>query len=148
MIDSGRITGAVIAVGAAAALVGALASQAAASRSASSPHIRARPNNVMVNGTAMLTGSGFPANSPVRLQECGSRTWIAAQEPCDAANAITVMSSSTGRFSTPFTVDLCPRATPPKPPVTRERCYVGEPRLTGEDTFGLLGGVKIVVTYP
>ena len=102
----------------------------------------------MVNGTTMLTGSGFPASNPVHLQECGSSFWIVPEEPCDTANEVTVMSDSSGRFSTPFTVQLCPRTVPPKPPVTRERCYIGEPQSTGEDTVGLLGAVKITVTYP
>jgi hypothetical protein len=148
MIDSRRIALAVIGLGAAAAVAGGAAVAAAPAQISSTPHIRARPNNVMVNGTTMLTGTGFPPSSTVRVEECGRTGWIVPEEPCESSNAVTVMSNSSGRFSTPFTVQLCPRELPPKPPVTRETCYVGEPRLTGEDTIGLAGAAKITVTYP
>jgi hypothetical protein len=59
-----------------------------------------------------------------------------------------VMTGPRGHFSTSFTVALCPREVPPKPPVTRETCYIGEPQITGEDTIGLVGAAKITVTYP
>ena len=112
------------------------------------PHIVARPDNVMVNGTTMLTGTGFPADSLVALRECGSANWIAPEDPCDSTNEITVMTGPSGQFTTPFTVQLCPRKLPPKPPVTREKCYIGEPHPSGVDTITLLGAAKIIVTYP
>jgi len=115
---------------------------------ASGPHIAVRPRSVMVNTRATLTGSGFPANSSIRLQECGAAAWIDPQNPCDSANEITVTTGAKGAFTTTFAVQLCPRELPPKPPVTRERCYIGEPQSTGEDTAGLLGAAKLTVTYP
>lgn len=147
MIDPSRFPGAGVAGLVAVAALAATA-QGARTRITSAPHIRARPRSIMVNGTATLTGTGFPANSLVHLQECGSPAWIVPEEPCDATNAVTVMSDASGRFATPFEVKLCPRKLPPKPPVTRERCYIGEPRLTGEDTIGLAAAAKITVTYP
>jgi hypothetical protein len=144
MIASRRFLCAGVAgLGAAAALAAGVAA-----RPALTPHIGVKPRSVMVNGTTMLSGRGFPANSLVHLQECTSAAWIVPQDPCDTANEITVMTGPTGRFSTSFTVQLCPREVPPKPPVTRERCYIGEPQLTGEDTMGLLGAAKLTVTYP
>jgi hypothetical protein len=102
----------------------------------------------MVTKTTTLTGSGFPANSQIRLQECGVPAWIVPQEPCDMANEITVTTGPKGRFTTPFEVQLCPRELPPKPPVTREKCFIGERQSTGEDTEGLLGAAKVIVSYP
>jgi len=58
------------------------------------------------------------------------------------------MSGPSGGFTTPLTVQLCPRKLPPKPPVTRERCYIGEPQPSGIDTISLIGAAKIIVTYP
>jgi hypothetical protein len=138
---------------AAAAFAGGAITQGAAAEGAtaqisSAPHILARPRNVMVNGTAMLTGTGFPIDSLVHLQECGSAAWMVPQEPCDTTNEITLMSGPSGRFATPFKAQLCPRKPPRKPPVTGETCYIGEPHLTGEDTIGLVGAAKITVTYP
>jgi hypothetical protein len=135
-----------------AAAAAALACNAIAQRATAqitpAPHIVARPDSVMVNGTTMLTGTGFPADSLVHLQECGSAMWIVPEDPCDTTNEITVMSGPSGRFSTPFKVQLCPRKLPPKPPVTREKCYIGEPQPSGIDTIRLLGAAKIIVTYP
>jgi hypothetical protein len=143
MTDSRRFLCTAAALGATAALSAGVAAQAA-----SGPHISVKPRSVMVNGAAMLDGRGFPANSLVHLQECGSTAWIVPQNPCDTTNEITVMTGPRGRFSTSLTVALCPREVPPKPPVTRETCYIGEPQITGEDTIGLVGAAKITVTYP
>jgi hypothetical protein len=148
MIDSRRFASAVAGLGMAAAVAGGLAAQAAPGRIGSTPHISLRPNHVMVNGTTMLSGTGFPPSSMVRVEECGRTAWIVPEEPCDSTNAVTVMSNSAGRFATAFEAQLCPRELPPKPPVTREKCYIGEPRPTGEDTVGLVGAAKIIVTYP
>jgi hypothetical protein len=120
----------------------------AVGQAASGPHIAANPRSVMVTKTTMLTGKGFPANSLIHLQECGATAWIIPQNECDTSNEVTVMTDHKGRFTTPFQVQLCPRELPPKPPVTRETCFIGEPQVTGEDTAGLLGAVKITVTYP
>jgi hypothetical protein len=147
MVDSPRFLSTCVA---GLVVVAALAATAegATTRITSAPHIRARPRSIMVNGTTTLTGTGFPANGPVHLRECGSAAWIVPEEPCDTTNEVTVMSDASGRFTTPFEVQLCPRKLPPKPPVTREKCYIGEPHLTGEDTIGLAPAVKITVTYP
>ena len=126
----------------------ALALGAAPGYAGSAPHIGVHPRSVMVTKTTTLKGSGFPANSQVRLRECGATAWIVPQEVCDTANEITVTTGPKGRFTTEFEVDLCPRELPPKPPVTREKCYIGEPQSTGEDTEGLLGAAKVIVTYP
>jgi hypothetical protein len=75
---------------AAAAFAGSAITQGATAQIASAPHIVARPRSVMVNGTTMLTGSGFPVDSLVHLQECGSAAWIVPEEPCDTTNEITV----------------------------------------------------------
>lgn len=129
------------------AVAAALAS-AAAAQTSTPPHIVANPNNIMVNGITTLTGTGFPPNASIPLQECGQTTWIAPQDPCDSTNAITVTTSPEGTFTTPFKVQLCPRSVPPTPPVTEETCYIGEPHPTGVDTITLLGAAKITVTYP
>jgi hypothetical protein len=146
-----RPSGRVVALGAVAALTAAAsASSAAAQISATpaAPHIVARPDSVMVNGTTTLTGTGFPAKSKVQLRECGASSWIAPKNPCISTNEITVTASASGGFTTPFKVQLCPRTLPPTPPVTEETCYVGELRPTGIDTLALLGAAKITVTYP
>ncbi len=114
----------------------------------SAPHIGVSPRNVMVTTTVTVTGRGFPANSPIRLQECGAPSWIVPEEPCDTTNEVTVKTGPKGRFTTPFEAQVCPRVAPPKPPVTRETCFIGEPEPTGEDTAGLLGAAKLIVTYP
>lgn len=126
----------------------ALALGASTGYAGSAPHIAAHPRSVMVTKSTTLTGSGFPANTLIRLQECGATSWIVPQEVCDTANEITVTTGPKGRFTTPFEVQLCPRELPPKPPVTREKCFIGEPQSTGEDTAGLLGAAKVIVTYP
>jgi len=149
MIASRIVVRASVAVLAAAGAFACSAiAQDAAAQITPAPHIVARPNNLMVNGTTQLTGTGFPADSQVHLQECGSATWIAPENPCDSTNEVTVMTGPTGRFATLFKVELCPRKLPPKPPVTREKCFIGEPQPTGIDTIGLLGAAKIIVTYP
>jgi hypothetical protein len=126
----------------------ALGFGAVAGYAGSAPHIAVHPRSVMVTKTVVLTGRGFPANTLLRLQECGARSWIVPQEPCDTTNEITVMTGPRGRFTTDFEAQLCPRLIPPKPPVTEETCFLGEPELTGEDTAGLLGAAKMIVTYP
>ena len=63
-------------------------------------------------------------------------------------NAITVTTDALGGFTTPFKVQLCPRTTPPVPPVTEETCYIGEPHPRGIDTVALIGAAKITVSYP
>jgi hypothetical protein len=130
------------------ATVAGFAGSGAIAQSAPGPHIAVKPRSVMVTKTVTLKGSGWPADSLVRLQECGASAWIVPEDPCDTTNEITVMTGSSGRFTTPFKAQLCARELPPKPPVTRETCYIGEPHSTGEDTAGLLGAAKIIVTYP
>jgi hypothetical protein len=113
------------------------------------PHIVARPNNVMVNSTVRLVGTGFPAHATLTIQECGRTTWVVGTHPpCDTDNTITVATNRNGRFTSPFKVELCPRSPSTTPPVTRERCYVGNPQPRGIDTITLVGAAKIIVTYP
>ena len=130
------------------ALVTSAAAQTTVPPVAAAPHIVARPNNLMVNATTTLTGTGFPAKSRVSLAECGAASWIAPRDPCDTTNTVTVTTNRAGGFTTPFKVQLCPRTTPPVPPVTEETCYVGEPHPTGVDTIALRGAARITVTYP
>ncbi len=147
-----RVGGSAVALGAVTALAtgAATVTSAAAQTSATpaAPHIVARPDSVMVNGTTTLTGTGFPAKSKVLLQECGEASWIAPKNPCISTNEVTVTTGAGGGFTTPFKVQLCPRTLPPTPPVTEETCYIGELRPTGIDTLALLGAAKITVTYP
>jgi hypothetical protein len=63
---------------------------------------------------------------------------------------VTVTPDSHGRFSAPMQAEVCPlvgsgaRAKP----ITRRRCFVGEPLPNGVDTVQLVGAGKLIVTYP
>ena len=130
-------------------LAGGVMAGAAGAVSPTPPHIVATPNNVMVNTTVRLVGTGFPAHATLVIEECGSTTWVVGtQAPCDTSNTISVATNRRGRFTSPFKVELCPRPNPPTPPVTRETCYVGNPQPRGIDTITLVGAAKITVTYP
>ena len=112
------------------------------------PKIVATPNNVMVNSTVKLAGSGFPASKTIEIEECGATSWVVMATPCDAAGAVNVKTSSTGAFSAQFKMLVCPLVGPPPVPITARTCYVGEPVLSGVDTDRLAGAAKVVVTYP
>jgi hypothetical protein len=109
--------------------------------------ITATPNNLMVNTKTTLTGRHFPPVTTLRLVECSRTTWVVvAQHPCDTNNTVTVTTSDTGHFTTPFKAELCPRATRVGP--TAVRCYIGVPTPSGKDTVTLRAAVPITVTYP
>jgi len=132
---------AVLGAGAVPGRVGAVA--------ATPPHIVAKPNNVMVNTTISLTGTGFPARTRLAIKECSNTNWVVvAQRPCDTANAISVATDVHGRFAHSFKVQLCPRTKVGPGPVTRETCYIGNPQPRGVDTITLVGAAKVIVTYP
>jgi len=136
---------------AAAAAGGLLAAtmlvSAAAATTATSPHIVAHPDSVMVNKTTKLTGTHFKANQTITIKECSQQTWIAPQNPCDTKNPITVTTNAKGQFKGTLTVHTCPGVTPVTPGFV-ETCYIGAPVGTGIDTLNLLGAVAITVTGP
>jgi hypothetical protein len=112
------------------------------------PTTTASPDNVMVNTTITLTGKGYPASTTITLEECGAASWVVPANPCLTAGAVTLTTSASGGFSTPFKMAICPLVGPPPVPVTERTCYVGEPTVNGVDTGQLTGAVKIIVTYP
>ena len=130
------------AAGLAAVLIVALALPSLA---ATSPHIAATPHNVMVNSTISLTGHGFPAHAKLTIAECSSTNWIVVMQPCDTDNTIVVHTDRHGRFTSSFTVELCPNS---RGHLTREKCFIGNPQPQGVDTITLVGAARIVVTYP
>jgi hypothetical protein len=130
---------------------GAIMAGTANAVSATPPHIVAKPNNVMLNTTISLTGTGFPANAKLTIKECSRTSWVVvAQKPCDTNNTITVLTNKTGRFVHAFKVELCPRTSTGTGtgPITRETCYIGNPKPKGVDTITLVGAAKVTVTYP
>jgi hypothetical protein len=130
------------------ALVSQLPEGAGAVGSSGAPHIVAQPNNVMVNTTVKLIGTGFKPHATLDLMECGSTNWIVPQDPCNTST-ITVTTNGRGHFVQTFEATLCPRSSSGGGhPVTEERCYVGDPSPSGIDTINLVGHVKIIVTYP
>jgi len=141
-----------IARGALAIFVAALAptmlATGAGAVSATPPRIVATPNNVMVNTTVSLVGTGFPAHAKLVIKECGQTTWVVTQKPCDTNNTINVVTDAHGRFAARFKVELCPRTGTSTGPITRETCYIGNPRPSGVDTIRLVGAAKVIVTYP
>ena len=134
-------------------LFGAIVLAAAAGPSASAwavldtaPVITANPNNLMVNTNTTLTGRHFPPATTLRLVECSRTTWVVTQKPCDTNNTVTVTTSATGGFVTPFKAELCPGGIRVGP--TAVRCYIGVPKPSGVDTLTLRAAVPITVTYP
>jgi hypothetical protein len=121
---------------------------APAAQGASGPKIKAMPKSVMVNQSTILTGRGFPANSTILLRECSATSWIVPQEPCLSPGE-EVTTNAAGAFKSSFTVGLCPAPPlPPGKPVTRRKCFIGEPKPFGEDQVELVGAAKIIVTFP
>ena len=120
---------------------------ASAGAAVRSPHIKAHPNNAMVNTSISLAGTKFPAKSTFTIEECSQTSWIAGQSPCSTNNAVSVTTNARGHFQTLFKVEVgnnCQRGSEP----TSVICYVGEPKPTGIDTVGLTGAARITVTYP
>ncbi len=145
MLDSSKLFRLAFACAACAVAVVAVP----AAQGASGPKIKAMPKNVMVNSSTTLTGKGFPADTIIVLRECASTIWIVPQDPCLTSNEEEVKTNAAGRFTTSFTVGLCPQsAPPPKKPVTERKCFIGEPKPFGEDQVELVGAAKVIVTYP
>jgi hypothetical protein len=113
----------------------------------SSPHIKAQPNNVMVNTSIALTGVRFRANSTFTIKECSTTAWIAPQNLCSANTAVLVTTNNRGRFQASFKAEVCANGQRGKEP-TSVICYIGKPQPTGVDTVSLVGAAKITVTYP
>jgi hypothetical protein len=113
------------------------------------PHIVATPNDVMVNMQISLAGAGFQPHTGLRIRECSTTEWVVmAQHVCDWRNTIRVHTDRFGRFTAPFTVELCPRSSSGSGPITQETCYIGAPVPQGVDTIVLRGAAQITVTYP
>ena len=110
------------------------------------PKIKATPHKLMINTETTLRGKHFPANTTIRLLECGKRSWLAPSNPCLEGNAKEVTTDARGRFETSFTAGLCPEGEQVKMR-TERLCYVGEV-LFGEDTGELVGAAKLKVSYP
>ena len=110
------------------------------------PHIAAHPNDLMVNTATQLTGTGFAPGTTLSVKECSIKNWPVMANPCQSANAITVVVYAHGRFSHSFDVTLCGGKHGPFP--TSQICYVGVPRPNGIDTMRLVGAARIIVTYP
>ena len=128
-----------------AAAAVALVPVQSADATAKSPKITARPHAVMVDTETMLKGRGFAANSTIELRECGRTFWLAPQNPC-LEGGKSVTTDAKGRFTTPFSVGLCPEGEPTKKP-TQRICWIGQ-LVNGEDTGSLVGAARLVVTYP
>jgi len=118
-----------------------------ADAAASSPHITAQPNNVMVDTSIGLTGIRFPAHSTFTIKECSTTAWIAPQDPCSANNAVSVTTNSRGRFRASIKAGVCANGQRGKEP-TSVICYIGKPQPTGVDTLSLIGAARVTVTYP
>jgi hypothetical protein len=111
-----------------------------------SPKIKATPRVLMVNTTTMLKGRHFPANTTIRLQECGKTSWLAPSDPCLEQSPVEVTTDAKGRFETSFKAGVCPEAERVKMR-TEVVCYVGELAF-GEDTGSLVAAAKLLVSYP
>lgn len=128
--------------------LGILAATGSARASSPQPNIVATPDNVMVNTTVELSGSNFAPDASFDLAECGAPVWSVTKDPCNATG-IPVTTDSRGSFDTSFVMTLCPRtAWNSGWPVTAERCWVGLPQPVGSARTGLMGHVRIVVSYP
>ena len=145
MLRSKRLTRFVLALTITAIAGGALSSEAGAVATAG-PHIVAKPNNLMINTKTALSGTGFPANTKLTIEECPATLWIVPQQPCVTTNKISVLTDGHGRFTRQFRVELCGGKRGPFP--TSQICYIGDPHPEGIDTIRLLGAARIVVSYP
>jgi hypothetical protein len=141
MLDSGKL----LAGCSLAAAVLALIPAQPAFAGAKGPKITARPRSVMVNTETTLKGRGFPASSTIELRECGRTFWLDPEDPC-LEGGKSVMTDSKGKFTTSFSVGLCPEGEPTKKP-TQRVCWIGE-LVSGEDTGQLVGAARLVVSYP
>jgi hypothetical protein len=126
-------------------IVVALAPAQSAFAGTTSPKITARPHRLMVDTETTLKGRGFPANSTIDLRECGRTFWLDPEDPC-LEGGKSVTTDAKGKFTTPFSVGLCPEGEPTKKP-TQRVCWVGE-LVNGEDTGQLVGAARLIVSYP
>ena len=110
------------------------------------PKVHAKPHKAMVRQTITLKGAGFAPSSTVRIAECSKEFWLAPTQPCLEEDAKEVVTNTKGKFETPFEVGVCPEAERTKRP-TQVVCYVGVLRF-GEDTGELVGGARVLVSYP
>jgi len=113
---------------------------------AAGPHITAHPDNLMVNTTTKLVGTGFAPSTSLTVKECANKDWIVPQNPCDSTNAVVVTTNKHGSFKTTFTAQTCPGTS--TGPGFSELCYIGVPTPSGIDTIDLVGAVRITVTGP
>jgi hypothetical protein len=147
--SAGRVASALIAGGLAAATVLLTTATAAAAPAAlGHPHIVANPNNLMVNTTTNLTGTGFLPNKTLKIRECSRTNWIVPQQPCATSNVVTVTTNSSGGFKTKMTAEVCPKVTNVAVRGFSETCYVGVPHPVGVDRVVLAGAAKLTVTGP
>ena len=100
----------------------------------------------MINTNTQLTGSGFPANRALRIEECSTKNWPVMTNACVSNNTIRVTTNAHGRFTATFKAELCGGKRGPFP--TSQVCYIGAPHPSGVDTEALVGAARIVVTYP
>jgi hypothetical protein len=144
----GRLLASIVVAGSALMVWGPMSITQTAQASTVQPHIAAHPNNLMVNTYTRLTGTGFPPDTTITIEDCGQTAWIAVQNPCTTGNTITVLTDPAGGFVSGFKAELCPRTHIGPGPVNRAVCYIGEPKPSGVDTINLVGAAKIIVTYP
>jgi len=125
----------------------ALAAPAGAATS-TPPVITDHPDDVMVNTTTKLVGSGFAKHASVEVEECGATSWVVPSNPCDTTNSVTVKTNGKGKFKVTFTVQACESSDTSGTAGLSMRCYIGVPTPTGIDTVALQPYTAIVVTYP
>jgi hypothetical protein len=130
-------------------LGGALAASAQVAGHSATPKIVARPDNLMVNTTTVLTGSGFKPKTKLTIKECSQQTWVVPLKVCNNPNTVRVTTNARGRFKVKFTALVCPESRRGGIPAGfRRKCFVGVPTIQGIDTVTLLGVAKLVVTGP
>ena len=143
-----------LAAAAAAALaLGAAVSMAVApvASAGTQPRIVAKPDNLMVNTSTVLTGSGFQPKHKVLIQECSKKSWVVPLRVCNHPNEVRVRTNAKGGFQVKLKALVCPvsrHATPALPTGFKRTCYVGVPHIQGVDTVALEGAAKIIVTGP
>ena len=70
--------------------------------------LKVKPNNVMVNTSVQVKGTGFAHKASVTLRECGRTFWIVPEEPCNTGNEVTVQTNARGSFTTSMKAEVCP----------------------------------------
>jgi hypothetical protein len=110
------------------------------------PKIVAKPTSAMINTNITLRGRGFPKNTTVQLRECGRRSWLNPNVPCNQGNELSVSTGAKGRFKVSFKVELCPEGEQIEM-ITERDCFIGVPQL-GEDSGTLEPATEVIVSYP